>query len=502
MNKVSEKGVRMDYYDIPRYLKRYKFDEKMRVLHYYSRKIIDHTGNASINKIMQSAHPWELETLLLFSLKACPEYSDNDFEGKNINKFIEMINVVRNFQHPLLENIIGSIQFADYVMVVLGLSQFDIQEFLPYKYYRYSYIFNFTNENLDMRALFKNCYGTSYEEFRKLGTILNLIESLENKNITQGILDYIVLQECPNAYRSLSLDIEKYIEQLDNITMKQEDYLYCLRPSYKYPFIIHNDKVYYPLPHILGRSVTSSLLYRMTDNNNELRTLIGKHVLEKYLYDLLIDAKIYDEVIPEQEYKLKRNNNAKTLDVMVRKDNKFLLIDSKSSVPRAKLRIMEKDAFDKEIDIASKNIIQVYNHLSDFFPRKYNFFNTNTDIDKENIYGAVVTLEDNFIRRNLIYERVANKRNIDVNSDEYHWIVNHIKIISFYDIEKVSLIGKSLIDEFERQKLENRGYDFSLSSNIGGDEHIINKSYLKFKEEWLSAIAEFAENMKRDKVIE
>ena len=30
---------------------------------------------------------WELETFLLFAVKA-DEYNDNDFKGKNINKFL------------------------------------------------------------------------------------------------------------------------------------------------------------------------------------------------------------------------------------------------------------------------------------------------------------------------------------------------------------------------------------------------------------------------------
>lgn len=490
----------MNYYDIPRHLKRFKFDEKMRILHKFSLQLIDHSGNANIDKMMQNVYPWELETLLLFSIKSTPEYSKNDFEGKNINKFIEMVNGIRSFEHPLLERNFGSIKFADYIMVALGLSQFDIQEFLPYKYYRYTYIFNFTNDVLDMKSLFRSFYGTSYEDFRKLGTVLNLLNSIENITITQEVLDYVVLHECPNAYQNLTINIEDYIDQLDNITTKQEDYLYCLRPSYKFPFIIHNKKVYFPLPHLLGRSVTSSLLYRMTDNNNKLRTLIGKHVLEKYLYNLLIDAKIYDEVIPEQEFKLKHNNHGKTLDVMVRQENKFLLLDSKSSVPRAKLRILDDEAFEKEIDIDSENIIQVYNHISNFFPKLYNFFNFNENIESENIYGAVVTLEDNFIRRSLIYERVANKKNIDLNSSRFKWLVNHIKIVSFYDIERVSIVGKSIIDEFERQKLENKGYDFALLNNYEG--HIINNSYKNFKEEWLSVITETAKNMKRDKIID
>lgn len=41
----------MDYFDIPRYLKRYKSSEKMRVLHNFSCQLLDVSGNVSIEKI-------------------------------------------------------------------------------------------------------------------------------------------------------------------------------------------------------------------------------------------------------------------------------------------------------------------------------------------------------------------------------------------------------------------------------------------------------------------
>lgn len=412
-----------------------------------------------------------------------------------------MINAVRDFQHPALEKNIGNVHFVDYIMVALGLSQFDIQEFLPYKYYRYTYIFNFKNDVLDMKSVFKSQFGTSYEEFRKLGTILNILEGSNDLMLIQEILEYILFKECPNAYKQLTISAQEYVEQIDNFATHQRDYMYCLRPSYKYPFIVSKNIAYYPLPHLLGRSVTSSLLYRITDQNDYLRALIGKEVIEKYLFDLLIDAKIYDEVIPEQVYQLKYNK--RTLDVMVRKGNKFLLLDSKSSVPRAKLRILDEElAFNKEIDIASDNLLQVYYHINKYFPALYNFFDYNDEIDMENIYGVVVVLEDNFIRRSLIYERAAYKLKIEVNSYEYNWIVNHVKMVNLFDIEKISFIGKSLIYEFENQKLENKDYDFPLSSTKEEGGHIVNNSYLDFKKEWLSEISNVSDNMVKNKIIQ
>lgn len=56
----------MDYNMLPIILRRYEFEEKMRVLQFYSRNLMDLTG---IELIPDQPHPWELETFLLFSTK-------------------------------------------------------------------------------------------------------------------------------------------------------------------------------------------------------------------------------------------------------------------------------------------------------------------------------------------------------------------------------------------------------------------------------------------------
>ena len=129
----------MDYERLPVILKRYSFIEKMRVLQYYSKQIMNING---IELTSGQPMAWELETFLLFAVKA-DEYNDNDFKGKNINKFIEMINCIKEHQHPTLVNKIGTIEFADFLLIALGSTQFDIQTYNIYKYYRYNYFFTY-----------------------------------------------------------------------------------------------------------------------------------------------------------------------------------------------------------------------------------------------------------------------------------------------------------------------------------------------------------------------
>ena len=140
----------MDYERLPVILKRYSFLEKMRVLQYYSRQIMNING---IDLTREKPMAWELETFLLFAVKA-DEYDNNDFKGKNINKFIEIINCIKEHQHPTLANKIGTIDFADFLLIALGSIQFDIQTYNMYKYYRYNYFFTYVSDRVDMKKEF------------------------------------------------------------------------------------------------------------------------------------------------------------------------------------------------------------------------------------------------------------------------------------------------------------------------------------------------------------
>ena len=84
----------MEYSRLGTVLKRYSFDEKMRIAQDYSQKTINSEGMIGTNKWTNEAFPWELETFVLFAVNAI-EYDNKDFKGKNVRKFIEIINCIR-----------------------------------------------------------------------------------------------------------------------------------------------------------------------------------------------------------------------------------------------------------------------------------------------------------------------------------------------------------------------------------------------------------------------
>lgn len=465
----------MKYDRLPVILKRYLFDEKMRVLQYFSKQIMDINGIKLKN---EQPMAWELETFLLFAVEA-DEYQTKDFRGKNINQFIKMINCIKNYQHPVLTSKVNTIKFADFLLIALGSIQFDLQSFNIYKYYRYNYFFTYISNEVNMKEEFYNKFNVNYNSFLELGSTLSFFCSLK-VNLDSKILQYIVLKYAKTT-SLLMLSREKFKQEIDKFSNNIDNYLYCVRPSYVYPFIEYNGIASLPLPHCVTRAITDSLLYRLTDSNEKLRTLFGKNVLEDYLYEIINKSNLFDKVLKEKIYK-KRHNTLKTSDVMCRKNNDYIFFESKSTVPYAKTRCLEEKFINQEINKISDSIIQLYKQIYLDFKRIYNFFETDKNItfDYNNCFGIVVLLEESYIRRELIYKDVAKKLNIDNNNEIYHWIINHIKVCNLYDIERYVFSNTNIIGALKKQIETDTPYDYPLS-NLKTNSKIENDDVYSFK---------------------
>lgn len=472
----------IDYSDICRILKRYSFESKISICNQYSRKLIDESGDLNIKDMLNSIFPWELETFLLLCIKATPEYNDETFNGKNEKVFLKMINAIRNYEHPSLYEKHEDVSFADYFIPATGLVQFDIQEPKHYKMFRYNYIFTYTNEKIDMKKIFKDFYGISYDEFLDLGFYLILLYGSQIK-IERNIFERLH-SKFKIVFEQLSISIEDYKKRLDKITSREEDYLSCLRPSYTYPFLKKGNSIYLPLPHLIGRAVTSSLLYRLTEGNDALRQIVGKEVLEHYLVSILSEAKAYDEIYSEKEYIAAQHTLEKTLDAMVRVGRDFLFLDCKMAVPSIGIRTYNENSHINEIGRLAENVEQIYKHLRIKLPKHkgYNPFIGSPAIDIDNLWGITVVLEDSFIRRNIVYDKAAERLGLSKDSIDYRWLVNHIKVASMYDIERFSFVGVSLVDGLKHQICDGNPSDYGFSNFDFSEKNIVNMSYIQLIE--------------------
>ena len=470
-----------EYEQIPRILKRFSFDEKVKICQYYSRQLMDIQG---LNILSISSKglplPWELETFFLFSV-AFKEWRNDRF-CHNQKIFPRIINTIRNYDHPLLKEMIqkgnSSTTFADNLMMALSAIQFDSQEFYPYKLYRYNYYFSFRNDKIDMPQLFQKKFGCTYSDFLVFGQFLWILFSLHNINFSKKLVDFTIERFKPLILQ-LSLTREEYIEELNSITTDISDYLYCLRPSDSYPFIIESEHLYLPLPHLLIRSITSSLLHRLTDSNNKLSELIGKEVLEPYLYHIIHASNIFDEVYPEQIYHIGKKEQ-RTLDVMARKGDHFVFFDSKMYTPKRDLRIFQGNTFDQEVSRLAKACKQIYQHIYDRFPSSYNPFSDHVKIDRDNIYGFVIVRDNPHISLHHIYYKTAEILKINTDSPEFDWLCTHIGIVAIYEIERYCFTDSDLLNAILSRKESKRIDDHWLTTRIDRNM-IVNKDVRLFK---------------------
>lgn len=293
-------------------------------------------------------------------------------------------------------------------MIVTGLNQFQIQEDIGIKIYRYSYIFNFENKNLNMKQQFTEKFGCSYDEFKRFGFIIHSLFSREiNKSITPDIYDYVI-RRYSYVIQHLLIDRADYVSLQEKIIHDTTQYIYGFKYFYQFPFISYNQEIFLPLPHLIIQSVTSSLLFRLTEGNNKLRDLFGKEVLESYILHICGLSEWFDEVIAEYSYKYKRNNK-RTLDIMIRKGDKCLMLDSKSMSPRVSLRDLNEQDIEHTVNRMVTAVIQVYEQITERFRNEYYPFDVKVDFLKENIFGAVILNEDSYILREIIMNTAAEK---------------------------------------------------------------------------------------------
>ncbi|MBQ4602803.1 MAG: hypothetical protein IJB24_08080, partial [Clostridia bacterium] len=192
---------------------------------------------------------------------------------------------------------------------------------------------------------------------------------------------------------------------------------------------------------------------RLTDKDSAKMTCIGKEVYEDYLYKIINESEIFDEVISEQTYKL-HGKERRTADIMTRKNNNYIFFDSKSFTPKIAIRTFSEEALKKDIERLSEACIQMYKHIRNKFPNEYNYFHDKPCELSINIFGIVVVQENPFILGDKLYPIVASHLNIDLDSDEFEWLHTHIGIVSIYDIEKYCFTKTDMCSSLNKTKEE------------------------------------------------
>ena len=470
------------YENLPLLLKRFSFQEKLGIATIYSSHDILFGSDMRKNE-SKGALPWCLETFVMLAMEA-EEYTDGTFEGKNRNKFIKMYNAIWEASSKALSVPCGRFEFIDTFMAATALNQFHMQEVPWIRQYRYWQVFNDDTEPVHMKSVFLQKMGTTYEDFVLLGHLLQALFIAQAHNSTVAIpqktFRYLLNTRFPEAAKHLRITRQEYVDLQRKFVAGSTDpykYVYSLSPSYQYTFVEKGADIYFPLPHLINQNITSSLLYRLTEGNNELRDQMGKNIWEKYLLNLVSDTGVYQEVFPEQAY-LYSGSNSRSPDVLARQNKDVLFIDSKSTVPNLGIRLLDPESYEDNIRIVAENIVKLYKQINRF--NYYNPFKEEASDDAEHHWGIVVVLEDAYIRRVRYFEKAKETLKIKDDSKEWTWLIEHIKVVSLYEIERVCLGGNSLVDAC-RDSYGNDPFNFSFMNFPPKGTKFSHKGYLEFR---------------------
>lgn len=475
------------YIELPFKLRRYSFESKMSICFEYSKKIMSPYGLVDNEILKNLPLPWDLEIFALLSVISNKEYTSSNSWGYQDRKFLEIINIIKDIELPNMYegNLVSN--FA----ITSGQTQFKIQENVMIKLYRYNYIFGFVNNVLDMPEIIKSKFGINYNtmlEFALLNQFMySTLDSLKS------LLKFSNKEFC-ECLKCISLERDLFIKKQSIISENILEYKYCLRVLQSFPVIIDNSKYYCPTPHLLLDACTSSLIFRLTDGNQDLRSKIGKEILEKYIYKLFFDTKIYSEVIDEKPYNGKGKGNELTPDVMIRYNDYFLLVESKFITPSIKSRLLDNEVIHKTLNRISEAVKQIYRHVTKEFGHKYNFFNSEIYVDSNNIFGIVIIFDDTYILREKIYKDVAFQLNISIDSYEFKFLCNHIKIMTLYNLESLLLFNQNIVNILIHQiENSNKVNDLFISTLRIDTDKNLNQEIENFKDEAFTKLRKIVE---------
>lgn len=419
-----------DYKRLSTILKRYKIEDKLRYAEEYSREIMKPDVQGNPSKIRKNLLPWELECFVMLSIKAKEWKCDNlDTPG-----FLRIMTVIRNAMHPKLQLKVGSEQFIKWLMMMLSATQFDYEESYWHKFFRFSFYFSYVSEKVNMPEEFRKKFGVEYQCILSFSWALWVLYITDVKSV--DIYKRELIEKYPEAVALLSIDRDDYIAELDKITSDPYDYIYCLRPSYSFPFVKYKEEIFLPLPHLLVRAATSSLMFRLTDGNDRLREIVGHEVLEAYLFHILSTyPEFKNQVKQEIVYSKGKLQNQRSADVMALIGDQVICFDSKSFSPKIALRTFSDEACSSEIQRLGKAVKQMYEQIHNKYGIEYNPFDIAINEDKSNIWGLIIVSENPFIKQSDIYFEAAKQLKVPLSEDEYNWLQGHVGIVSLSSLE-------------------------------------------------------------------
>ena len=352
------------------------------------------------------------------------------------------------------------------ILSFLSFQQINVQRDSRILSYRYNYFYNFENENLNMKDIFFNKFKISYIELSQIVFSLWIYSSIEPQMSFNEYINKYIKEDIIDSISFIISDVNQFKEEYEkfksnNTIMKLAE----LNFLQKYPIIKYNNKLYCPYLPFLINSITTSLIFELTRDNNNLRSKIGKNVLESYVYHLVLNSKVTNSLKIKKEF-VYTKQKVLSADVIIESENNILFIDSKFFNQSLKLRDYDLDEIDKIEDRLSDYIVQIYKQFNDY---ENNKMNGHLGYNKE-YYGIVLIYDEYFSNRETVYNKAIEKLNkIENKKVNLELVKKRILVMSIYSFENILFFSKGnvfdVLKEIFKQNNSHLNYLYPINSS-------------------------------------
>ena len=450
--------------DFLKILENFTLESKLLICQRYSSRIMCCSMVDMAKAYSENIMPWEIEAFAAYSIVYDNENATAVLDSET---FANVITLIRNYWHSGLTEAENSGQYPEAFIMISSLQQLPVQGVFLQKLYRYHYFFTYQNENVDMRKVLLDKMGVSYEQLEEFAFLTFIGFSKEAQDAIPALRLQSALTKVfsDNEVLSLlSIEKEDYKKELFSLYQNNViDQYYGLKIQYVYPFVSGKDFTYIPSPYLVINAVTESMLNRVTFKDDKIRRVIGKEVIESYVYEIISQLSTVTWITQEFEYQ-KGRGSVLSSDVISAEGDKVIFYDTKSITPSLKLRKFDAVEIEKDIRIYAENVIQIYNQIKNYLQ---GLFQLDKSYSKDNIFGIVVVLEDAVVSRKKVYDKVYAilQETDNLTEDEKNYICSHIKVLPLCVIESMVLQNTSLLPELLAQlDKPERWYDYTYSN--------------------------------------
>lgn len=440
-------------------LRNYSWDAKMRACARYATRAMSKGRRWDASEIKSCPTPWELNQFAAYSAV----FQDGPQAEMPDQVVLSIINVFRD--RPPSRKMVSLEDIKRFLSFETAMVQFPYQQDAILIFFRYRYLLSFVDlsHGIDMPAIFRKTFAVDYPDVAAFAMVAHLAAA-SGQHWQLFLQDFCRKHKCHPSARFFeiielfSIDREEYARKQSALFSFSSDGPANAENLMEiYPFLRMGNARFLPLPYLLNQATTRHLFDRLMDANGDLRSQVGRWVMEPYVQWLFRRCGCYDSVGGSFRYKI-FGRDLDSPDVIVQHDGTTVFVEVKLAEAPVGLRQADKATVEKTLELTAKFVHQLYLRMSEICGG-----NAKPDMGArwDRAFGLVVVHEDSYAVREDIYLRCF-ERHPELSEKDRELIRRRISLVGLYSVEQFCYCHCNIIPALESRMRDAAGSESIL----------------------------------------